>query len=54
MPARFETATLNPRLNAVIVEADDRTGLAIGVERLSYSWDELVHMAGSANLQSSI
>jgi hypothetical protein len=54
MPARFETATGNPRLNAVIVEADDRTGLAIDVERLSYSLDELQHMAGTANLQSSI
>jgi metallophosphoesterase (TIGR00282 family) len=54
MPARFETATGNPRLNAVIVEADDRTGLAIDVERLSYSLEELQHMAGSANLQSSI
>src|SRR6187431_2427470 len=28
MPARFETATENPRLNAVIIEADDETGRA--------------------------
>ncbi len=35
MPARFETATGNPRLNAVIVEADDQTGLALDIERLS-------------------
>jgi metallophosphoesterase (TIGR00282 family) len=41
MPARFETATDNPRLNAVIVEADDRTGLAVDIERISYSLDEL-------------
>lgn len=53
MPARFETATGNARLNAVIVEADDRTGLAIDIERLSYSLEELQHMAHSANLQSS-
>ncbi len=28
MPARFETAEGNPRLNAVIVEADEETGRA--------------------------
>src|SRR4026209_575577 len=37
MPTRFETATGNPRLNAVVVDADERTGLAIDIERLSYS-----------------
>ena len=36
MPARFETATGNPRLNAVIIEADETTGRAIDIERLSY------------------
>jgi len=41
LPARFETATANPRLNAVIVEADDRTGLATDIERIQYSADEL-------------
>jgi metallophosphoesterase (TIGR00282 family) len=41
MPARFETATANPRLNAVVVEADPRTGLATDIERLSYSQDDL-------------
>ena len=46
MPARFETATGNPRLNAVVVEADDRTGLATDIERLSYSLDEIEALAG--------
>src|SRR5713226_9209272 len=41
LPARFETATLNPRLNAVVVEADDETGRAVAIERLGYSLDEL-------------
>jgi len=41
MPARFETATGNPRLNAVIVEADEQTGRATEIERLSYSMEEL-------------
>jgi metallophosphoesterase (TIGR00282 family) len=45
MPARFETATANPRLNAVLIEADEKTGLAADIERLSYSLDELIDLA---------
>jgi 2',3'-cyclic-nucleotide 2'-phosphodiesterase len=45
LPARFETATGNPRLNAVLVDADEKTGLARRVERLSYSADELARLA---------
>src|SRR6266566_1254731 len=45
MPARFETATDNPRLNAVIVEADEETGRAVEIERLSYSQQELLDLA---------
>jgi len=41
MPARFDTATGNPRLNAVIIEADEATGRTVDIERLSYSLDEL-------------
>src|SRR2546430_7057344 len=41
LPSKFETATLNPRLNAVIIDADEKTGLATDIERLSYSQDEL-------------
>jgi metallophosphoesterase (TIGR00282 family) len=46
LPARFETATANPRLNAVLIEADDRTGLALDIERLSYSQADLDVLAG--------
>jgi metallophosphoesterase (TIGR00282 family) len=54
MPARFETATANPRLNGVIVEADEKTGLATRIERLSYSADELERLgAAIPNLQSA-
>jgi len=50
MPARFETATGNPRLNAVIIEANEDTGLAAEIERISYSLDEIEDMArGSAS-----
>ena len=45
LPARFETATANPRLNAVIVEADEKTGKATDIERVSYSAEELEDLA---------
>src|SRR6185295_7267385 len=41
LPARFETATGNPRLNAVIVEADAQSGRATHIARLSYSLEDL-------------
>jgi metallophosphoesterase (TIGR00282 family) len=37
LPQRFETATENPRLNAVIVAADETTGRAASIERVSLS-----------------
>jgi len=49
MPARFETASANPRLNAVIIEADDQSGLATDIERVSYSLEEIVALAGSSH-----
>jgi len=44
MPARFETAEGNPRLNGVIVEADQDTGRALEIERISYSLEELIDL----------
>ena len=41
MPSRFEPATGNPRLNGVVVSADDKTGRASAVKRISYSESEL-------------
>jgi metallophosphoesterase (TIGR00282 family) len=46
MPTRFETASANPRLNAVIVDADETTGLASDIERLSYSLAEIEELGG--------
>ena len=37
LPQRFETATENPRLNGIVVEADETTGRAVSIERLSLS-----------------
>jgi 2',3'-cyclic-nucleotide 2'-phosphodiesterase len=45
MPTRFETAAGNPRLNAVVVEADDETGRATEIERVTYSMDEIEDLA---------
>jgi metallophosphoesterase (TIGR00282 family) len=49
MPAKFETATGNPRLHAVIVEADEQTGRATEIERLSLSADDLQQLADIAD-----
>ena len=54
LPAKFDTATGNPRLNAVIVEADEATGQATDIERLSLSADDLHALVAAANLQSAI
>ena len=45
MPSRFEPATANPRLNGVVLSADDATGRATKITRLSYSADELERLA---------
>lgn len=37
LPARFEPATGNPRLNGVVITADPATGRASGIERISLS-----------------
>ena len=37
LPQRFETAAENPRLHGVVVEADETTGRAVSIERLSLS-----------------
>ncbi|MBI4886994.1 MAG: TIGR00282 family metallophosphoesterase [Acidobacteria bacterium] len=42
MPSKFEPATGNPRLNGVLVQADERTGHATGITRVSYSEAELL------------
>ena len=41
MPAKFEPATGNARLNAVVIEADERTGRAARIARISHSESEL-------------
>jgi metallophosphoesterase (TIGR00282 family) len=47
MPAKFEPASGNLRLNGIVVEADDKTGRARRVTRISYSEQELVDLEGA-------
>lgn len=52
LPQRFEAARDNPRMNAVIIEADEFTGGAVSIERLGLSADDIEALvaqpAGSA------
>jgi metallophosphoesterase (TIGR00282 family) len=45
LPSKFEPATGNPRLNGIVVAADDKTGRATGVTRISYSDTDLLTLA---------
>jgi metallophosphoesterase (TIGR00282 family) len=48
LPARMEPASENPRLQAVVIDADERTGLAREIVRLDWSQQDLAdaHRAG--------
>src|SRR5205823_3361030 len=41
LPSKFEPATGNPRLNGVVLEADDKIGRATKITRISYSAQDL-------------
>ena len=41
MPSRFETASANPRLNAVVITADPETGRAQAIERVNLATSTL-------------
>jgi hypothetical protein len=45
MPSKFEPATGDPRLNGVVLQADEETGRAISVTRISYSAADLEQLA---------
>ena len=53
LPARFDTATENPRLNAVVIDADGQTGRATDIERLSYGLEELKDL-GIGSVRSTV
>ena len=54
LPSKFETATANPRLNAVVVEADEASGRAMDIERISYSLAELSELSNAGSLRPSV
>ena len=45
MPAKFEPASGNRRLNGAVIEADDKSGRATKITRISYSAEELDELA---------
>jgi metallophosphoesterase (TIGR00282 family) len=45
LPQRFDTATENPRLNGVVIQADETTGRAMDISRLNLSLQELETLA---------
>lgn len=47
LPQRFETASENPRMNAVLIDADETTGRAAAIERLSLSAQEIDALAAA-------
>jgi metallophosphoesterase (TIGR00282 family) len=49
MPQRFETATEHPRLNAVVIVADEATGRAASIERLNLSLPQIESLAAATN-----
>ena len=54
MGSRLEPASSNPRLNGVLVSADEKTGRATSVTRLSYSEQDLAALSASAKAESRI
>jgi len=54
LPSKFATATANPRLNGVVVEADEATGRAVDIERISYSLAELSELSHAGSLRPSV
>jgi len=54
LPSKFETATGNPRLNAVVIDADEQTGRANGITRLSYTADQLKELVDVGSVRSAI
>jgi 2',3'-cyclic-nucleotide 2'-phosphodiesterase len=45
LPSRFETASADPRLHGVLIEADERTGRATSIARLSLTTADIAALA---------
>ena len=53
LPARFETASGDPRMHGVIIDVDETTGRATGIARLSLSEDQLKGITDEATAARS-
>jgi metallophosphoesterase (TIGR00282 family) len=49
MPSRFDTATGDPKLHAVVIAADDQSGRATGIQRISATRRELEALSASVD-----
>jgi hypothetical protein len=54
LPARMEPASGNPRLQAVVITADDDTGRALEIERIDWSWDDIAEARGATDDDRSV
>ena len=54
LPARFESATGDPRLHAVVIEADPESGRAVSIERVSLTADALAALDATAASPSMV
>jgi metallophosphoesterase (TIGR00282 family) len=52
LPSRFEPATGDPRLHAVVISADDATGRATEIRRISLTADALFAMKQAAQAET--
>ncbi len=52
LPARFEPATGDPKLHAVVVTADEATGKATDIRRISLTADALLEMKRSLHIET--
>lgn len=54
LPARFETAEGDPRLNGVVIDVDATTGRATAIARLSLTEDELKRNTDAVTLEARV
>ena len=54
LPARMEPASGNPRLQAVVITADDDTGRALDIERIDWSLEDIVEARGATDDDRSV
>jgi 2',3'-cyclic-nucleotide 2'-phosphodiesterase len=54
LPARMEPASGNPRLQAVVITADDDTGRALDIERIDWSLEDIAEARGATDHDRSV